>query len=838
MHLPNFICRCMYNRLSKDKRRQTSSVESASSCVDSEEFQLFVRDNTSPYPPGLTNLGNTCYINATLQCLLTIQPLVDWLISRPERYCHQNPKSEGPLLTPILSKLVVAIFRKDYSSELKEFRRVIGELVKDFKEPREQDAQEFLLFLLNRLHDETVEKSAGRGPATSEILRIFEGTLQTQLSYSRCSWMEKISLKPFSNEPKGNSEVFLSLSVPIPVLGNQLKAATDLLDSNACDLNIVFNEIREGDSPTCFRRLLKVHPSTDIQSVYNQVLSFPPIGSSTALEASSIALKSSHTTGSGSHQDPKECTHEEFPSTSPPTPDPFILVQTKSTGFGEWFLESSGRAVDLTDGLNMEDDFSTNSRAVTEPVKRSLLNGDALFIVRLNSKLSSEEPQLASSFSFDRSVISGVETGQQMLGSNSPSAVESRMQLLLVHVEECENRKLVHSPSDDSRATRAASFRRFSPPLSVNVPNDICFDSLRLLALQSLLACCGDQPLTGSMLTSAAYRNVCFWVVDAAPGEPCEIDSRQEFPLLHSTIEVSSIPLPKWLSTERGDSPRLLRLLVVWPSPPVYPLHTLKVDTDLPLREFLTDPNVTSDCNSRFARSNNFEESELTIKKCLEEFKKANVTHTQSRDTYEKHQTTAVLTTYLEKAPKYLILHLNRFVHIPVSSGSNVLMKITSLVKYPTADLDLSFMFGQSSSKSSKRNRYSSNSDVGKPVYDLVAVCNHKGSIETGHITAYCKSLVSGQWWHYNDLKVQKVSPDQVVQPGAYILFYKKRDADVGDIRETVAKLFKISKEGQDREVANKSPSSAALITGKPAIAPKPRVSQTYLTATLPKTST
>lgn len=100
--------------------------------------------------------------------------------------------------------------------------------------------------------------------------------------------------------------------------------------------------------------------------------------------------------------------------------------------------------------------------------------------------------------------------------------------------------------------------------------------------------------------------------------EPCEIDSRQEFPLLHSTIEVSSIPLPKWLSTEKGDSPRLLRLLVVWPSPPVDPLRTFKVDTDLPLREFLIDPNVTSDCNSRFARANTFEESELTIRKCLE----------------------------------------------------------------------------------------------------------------------------------------------------------------------------------------------------------------------------
>ncbi|VDM33061.1 unnamed protein product [Hydatigera taeniaeformis] len=797
----------MSYRPSQENRRHLSSIELTSSCTDSEESQLRPRDNTLPYPPGLANLGNTCYINATLQCLLTIQPLVDWLISQPERLYHQNPNPDSPLLTPVLSKLVVAIFQNNYNFELEEFRRVIGELVKDFKEPREQDAQEFLLFLLNRLHDETVDYHNARGPATSEILRIFEGTLQTQLSYQqRKKKGYFFRYKPSPNETKGNSEVFLSLSVPIPVSGNKLKAATDLLDSNACDLNIVFNEIFNGNSAlftlvllslqsVCFRRLLKVHPSTDIQSVYNQVLSFPPIGSTATSAASPSSLTSLQTSGGGYPRNPKESTYEEFLSASSSLSDPFILVQAKSTGFGEWFLESSGLAVDLTDGLNMEDDFFTNSH-VLETVKRSLLNGDALFIVRLNSKPPSEETQLtSSSFSLNKTSNLDIDAGQQVLNSSSSSAVESRMQLLLIHVEERENRKLFHSPSEDNNVARAASFRRFSPPLSVNVPNDIRFDCLRLLALQSLLDICDNRPLTESMLTSESYRNVCFWIVDAAPGEPCELDSRQEFPLLHSTIEVSSITLPKWLSTEKGESPRLLRLLVVWPSLPVDPMRTFKVNTDLALKAFLTDPNVASDCNSRFTKSNSFEDADLTIRRCLEEFiKTANVTHTQPCDTNEKNPTTVVLNTWLEKAPKYLILHLNRFVHVPASSAGYC--------------RPLHF-------STDRGNRNLSNNDSSKLVYDLVAVCNHKGSIETGHITAYCKSLVSGQWWHYNDLKVQKVSPDQVVQPGAYILFYKKRNADVGDIRETVKKLYEISKGGRDREVASRSPSSVTPATRK-----------------------
>lgn len=126
--------------------------------------------------------------------------------------------------------------------------------LKDFKEPREQDAQEFLLFLLNRLHDENSLMTGNPNPHESKITSIFEGILRTQLLCPQCISENQRScysmFKNHSKSSKGNMEVFLSLSLPIPVQMDQLKAATDTVDSNASDLNVVFNEIIDCN-PVC-----------------------------------------------------------------------------------------------------------------------------------------------------------------------------------------------------------------------------------------------------------------------------------------------------------------------------------------------------------------------------------------------------------------------------------------------------------------------------------------------------------------------------------------------------------------------------------------------------------
>lgn len=54
---------------------------------------------------------------------------------------------------------------------------------------------------------------------------------------------------------------------------------------------------------------------------------------------------------------------------------------------------------------------------------------------------------------------------------------------------------------------------------------------------------------------------------------------------------------------------------------------------------------------------------------------------------------------------------------------------------------------------------------------------NHYGSLSFGHYTAYCKNYQTGKWYDYNDSSVSEVdSLSEIVSPGAYVLYYIRKD--------------------------------------------------------------
>jgi ubiquitin C-terminal hydrolase len=71
--------------------------------------------------------------------------------------------------------------------------------------------------------------------------------------------------------------------------------------------------------------------------------------------------------------------------------------------------------------------------------------------------------------------------------------------------------------------------------------------------------------------------------------------------------------------------------------------------------------------------------------------------------------------------------------------------------------------------------RHVPTASLGTTKYDLVSVVQHMGSMGGGHYIAHAKHKVSGQWHTYNDSVVTPIDEAQVLQKEAYVLFYVKQ---------------------------------------------------------------
>ena len=109
---------------------------------------------------GLTNLGNTCYINSAIQCISYMPLLRAYLVSAQYK-CTGDLNKDNPLGTGgKLLEEFADLIRVLWSGRLGEksasrFRTILGKVNSQFSGADQQDAQEFLNYILDMLHEDS-----------------------------------------------------------------------------------------------------------------------------------------------------------------------------------------------------------------------------------------------------------------------------------------------------------------------------------------------------------------------------------------------------------------------------------------------------------------------------------------------------------------------------------------------------------------------------------------------------------------------------------------------------------------------------------------------------------
>uniref|UniRef100_A0A665V5K6 ubiquitinyl hydrolase 1 n=1 Tax=Echeneis naucrates TaxID=173247 RepID=A0A665V5K6_ECHNA len=173
-------------------------LANTSRCVQGTEEER--RGWNRPGVCGLNNSGNSCYLNAVLQCLCSTVPLVEHLL-------NQETRKDCRVAEIFVGLLEDMWLGRSSSCAPVEAKSVLCSILPQFNNYLQQDAQELLLSLLNTLHDnlKKVRKSLSVCLQDSTIVsHLFEGQLSYRTLCMHCNYQTH------------STQTFTVLSIPIP----------------------------------------------------------------------------------------------------------------------------------------------------------------------------------------------------------------------------------------------------------------------------------------------------------------------------------------------------------------------------------------------------------------------------------------------------------------------------------------------------------------------------------------------------------------------------------------------------------------------------------------------
>jgi ubiquitin C-terminal hydrolase len=223
LNVPNEECELYCQGISLKEASIVSSTPSTLWTLKRHHLMLFTQPNT-PKHIGFRNLGNTCFFNSAVQCLLRVPPLLEFVISPGflSNINRANPQSSGGRIASAFRELAETIVRESsYSVSPQRLHSEICRKYRIFSDYGQHDSQELLGALLDGLHEDLNHALDAKGKSfvlvnggdpwdvhisknSSKIVEIFHGALGSSIECPKCQF-RKVVRDPFS-----------VLSIPIP----------------------------------------------------------------------------------------------------------------------------------------------------------------------------------------------------------------------------------------------------------------------------------------------------------------------------------------------------------------------------------------------------------------------------------------------------------------------------------------------------------------------------------------------------------------------------------------------------------------------------------------------